>query len=198
MGGGGMGGGGGGMGSGLANGAAFNILTVNVGRKATVKPVLGPLPALSRRYDAANVPNFATPRPFTLEMGMRMTWTINGRVYEMDAVADDEMVYRDEPMAWEWINNSPIPHPMHIHNVQFQVVQRTPPSALASYNTVNQGFVDSGWKDTVLVWPGERVKVAMTFGPYTGMYMYHCHILEHEDMTMMRNYMIMDPMMPGM
>ena len=107
------------------------------------------------------------------------------------------MVYLGETMAWEWINNSPIPHPMHMHNVQFQVVQRTAPSS-SSYGTIKQGLVDSGWKDTVLVWPGERVKVAMRFEPYTGMYMYHCHILEHEDMTMMRNYMIMDPMMPGM
>ncbi|MEW5956966.1 MAG: multicopper oxidase family protein [Chloroflexota bacterium] len=197
-GGGGMGGGGGGggMGSSLPMGAQFDILTVNVGRRAAVKPVLGPLPPLSVRYDAGNVPNYATPRPFTLEM-RQMVWTINGRVYEMEAVAEDEMVYLDETMAWEWINNSPIPHPMHIHNVQFQVVQRTPPST-SSYATINQGLVDSGWKDTVLVWPGERVKVAMKFGPHAGMYMYHCHILEHEDMTMMRNYMIMDPMMPGM
>jgi FtsP/CotA-like multicopper oxidase with cupredoxin domain len=197
MGGGGMGGGGmgGGMGSGLANGAAFNILTVNVGRKATARPVLGPLPSLSVRYDAGNVPNFGTPRPFTLAMGHMMTWTINGRVYEETAIADDEMFYRDETIAWEWFNNSPIPHPMHIHNVMFQILQRTPPASLTSYNTVNQGFLDTGWKDTVIVWPGERVKIAMNFGPHTGMYMYHCHILEHEDMTMMRNLMIMDPMM---
>jgi FtsP/CotA-like multicopper oxidase with cupredoxin domain len=126
-----------------------------------------------------------------------MTWTINGRVYEEMGVADDEMVYRDVPIAWEWINNSPIPHPMHIHNVMFQVVERTSPGT-SSYSTVNHGFVDSGWKDTVLVWPGERVKIAMSFGPHIGMYMYHCHILEHEDMTMMRNLMIMDPMMPHM
>jgi suppressor of ftsI/bilirubin oxidase len=86
---------------------------------------------------------------------------------------------------------------MHIHNVQFQVVQRIAPAS-SSYSTVNQGFVDSGWKDTVSVWPGERVKIAMKFGPHSGMYMYHCHILEHEDMTMMRNLMIMDPSMPGM
>jgi FtsP/CotA-like multicopper oxidase with cupredoxin domain len=199
MGGGGMGGGGmggDGMGSTLPMGAAFNILAVNVSRKASVKPVLGSLPPLSVHYDASNVPNFSTPRPFTLEMS-QMVWTINGRVYEMMDVAEDEMVYRDETMAWEWINNSPIPHPMHIHHVQFQVVQRTPPST-SSYATVSQGLVDSGWKDTVLVWPGERVKVAMRFAPYVGMYMYHCHILEHEDMTMMRNYMIMDPMMPDM
>jgi len=194
MGGGGMGGGGGGMGSGLAMGAAFDILTVNVGRKAATKPVLGVLPPLSVKYDASNVPNYAAARPFTLDMSM-MTWTINGRVFEMMECADDEMVYCDETMAWEWINNSPIPHPMHMHNIQFQVVQRTA-SSMSSYATVNQGFVDTGWKDTVLVWPGERVKIAMKFGPHMGMYMYHCHILEHEDMTMMRNYMIMDPMMP--
>jgi FtsP/CotA-like multicopper oxidase with cupredoxin domain len=197
MGGGGMGGGGmggGGMGSMLANGAAFNILTVNVGKKATSNPVLGPLPALATVYGASNVPNYATPRPFTLEM-RQMVWTINGRVFDMTAVADDEMVNLDQTMAWEWINNSPIPHPMHIHNIQFQVIKRTSPGT-SSYATVNQGFVDTGWKDTVLVWPGERVRVAMTFAPYTGMYMYHCHILEHEDMTMMRNYMIMGSTMP--
>jgi FtsP/CotA-like multicopper oxidase with cupredoxin domain len=199
MGGGGMGGmGGGGMGSGLANGAAFNILTVNVGRKAPVKPVLGPLPPLSMQFDAGNVSNFAAPVPFTLAMQDHMTWTINGRVYDPMEVAEDEMVYRDVPIAWEWINNSSIPHPMHIHNVMFQVVQRNATSTPSSYSTANQGFVDSGWKDTVIVWPGERVKIAMSFGPHMGMYMYHCHILEHEDMTMMRNLMIMDPMMPGM
>jgi len=83
---------------------------------------------------------------------------------------------------------------MHIHDVQFQIVKRTPSTA-SSYSTVNQGFVDSGWKDTVLVWPGERVKVAMKFTHYAGMYMYHCHILEHEDMGMMRNLMVMEGMM---
>jgi FtsP/CotA-like multicopper oxidase with cupredoxin domain len=186
----------GGMG-GMTNGAAFDILTVNVGDQASTTPVLGPLPALSVRYEASNVPNFATPRQFMLSMGHMMTWTINGRVFEMEAVAEDEKVNSDETMAWEWVNNSPIPHPMHIHSVQFQVLQRTAP-ATASYSTVNQGFVDSGWKDTVQVWPGERVKTAMKFGPHTGMYMYHCHILEHEDMTMMRNLMVMDAGMPGM
>lgn len=202
MGGGGMGGGmggggmsGGGMGgTSLSNGSAFNILTVNVAKKALTKPVLGTLPPLDVIYNANNVPNYATPRPFTLAM-QRMVWTINGRVYEEMVAAEDEMVDNGETMAWEWVNNSMIPHPMHIHNVQFQVVKRTPSSS-SSYSTVNQGFVDSGWKDTVLVWPGEKVRIAMKFGPKMGMYMYHCHILEHEDMGMMRNYMIMDPMMP--
>jgi FtsP/CotA-like multicopper oxidase with cupredoxin domain len=107
------------------------------------------------------------------------------------------MVHLNQPIAWEWINNSPIPHPMHIHNVQFQIIQRLA-AATSSYNSVNNGFVDSGWKDTVTVWPGERVKIAMMFAPHAGMYMYHCHILEHEDMGMMRNLMIMGGEMPPM
>jgi FtsP/CotA-like multicopper oxidase with cupredoxin domain len=159
---------------------------------------LGPLPPLTLHYDSGNVSNFNDPVPFTLAMQQMMTWTINGRVYDPMDVAADEMVYRDVPIAWEWINNSSIPHPMHIHNVMFQVIQRNAAGAASGYSTANQGFLDTGWKDTVIVWPGERVKIAMTFGPHMGMYMYHCHILEHEDMTMMRNLMIMDPMMPGM
>jgi FtsP/CotA-like multicopper oxidase with cupredoxin domain len=196
---GGGGGGGGGMGgTSLANGAAFTILTVNVSNTAATKPVLGSLPSYQMPFNRKNVSNFSSPVPFTLAM-QRMVWTINGRVYNMEdmtEVADDEMVTMGVPIAWEWINASPIPHPMHIHSVQFQVIQRTPPSSTSAYTTVNQGFIDSGWKDTVSVWPGERVKIAMKFEPYSGMYMYHCHILEHEDMTMMRNLMVMDPTMP--
>jgi FtsP/CotA-like multicopper oxidase with cupredoxin domain len=194
-----MGGGMGMMGgSSLANGAAFDILTIQVGREATSQPQLGALPPLTVRYDSTNVPDFDTPYTVELAMQHMMAWTLNGRVYEDMAVAEDEKVSIDRVLTWEWINNSPIPHPMHIHNIQFQVVQRTPPPVASSYGEINQGLVDSGWKDTVLVWPGERVKVAMKFGPHTGMYMYHCHILEHEDMTMMRNLMVMDSMGPAM
>jgi FtsP/CotA-like multicopper oxidase with cupredoxin domain len=117
----------GGMG-GLGVGAPLDILTVNVGDKATADPVLGPLPALDVRYgsgnDTASVTALANPRPFILSMGHMMTWMINGRVFEMEALAQEEKVNLGETLAWEWINASPIPHPMHIHNVQFQVLQR--------------------------------------------------------------------------
>ena len=198
--GGGMLGGGmmGGMMGGIANGAAFDILKINVDQKVTANPVLGPLPALKTQFNASNVANFATPTPFILALSGMMNWTMNGRVYEETGMPEaDEIVKLNEPIAWEWINNSPIAHPMHIHNVQFRVVKRTP-SPYSGYATVKDGFVDSGWKDTVMVYPGERVKVAMNFEPYTGMYMYHCHILEHEDMTMMRNFSIVAPDSMGM
>jgi FtsP/CotA-like multicopper oxidase with cupredoxin domain len=180
------------MGSTLPQGSEFDILKVNVGKKAATSPVLGSLPPIPGVLSAADVPNWSRPRVFTISMGHMMSWLINGRTYDMNnmtATALDEQFYSGGAIAWEWVNNSMLPHPMHIHNIHFQVVERTP-SPLASYATINQGLVDEGLKDTVLVWPGERVKTVMKFGPHTGLYMYHCHILEHEDMGMMRNFSI--------
>src|SRR5690606_33905461 len=123
----------------LANGAGCDILTVQVGREAAQTPQLGPLPALAVRYDAANVPDFDSPQPFVLSMQHGMMWTINGRVYEEMAVAEDEKVSIDQVITWQWVNNSPIPHPMHIHNVQFQVVERTATAAAGSYGEIAEG-----------------------------------------------------------
>jgi len=50
--------------------------------------------------------------------------------------------------------------------------------------------VDEGWHDTVLVMSGERVRVLLKFEDFIGLYLYHCHNTEHEDMGMMRNYLI--------
>jgi FtsP/CotA-like multicopper oxidase with cupredoxin domain len=50
--------------------------------------------------------------------------------------------------------------------------------------------VDQGWKDTVLLMPGERVRLLVKFDHYAGLYIYHCHNLEHEDLGMMRNFRI--------
>jgi FtsP/CotA-like multicopper oxidase with cupredoxin domain len=55
---------------------------------------------------------------------------------------------------------------------------------------VKDGLVDEGWKDTVLLMPGERVKLLMKFEDYPGLCLYHCHNLEHEDSGMMRNFRI--------
>ena len=52
------------------------------------------------------------------------------------------------------------------------------------------GMLDNGFKDTVLVLPGERVRILATFDAYRGVFLYHCHNLVHEDMGMMRNYSV--------
>jgi blue copper oxidase len=82
-------------------------------------------------------------------------------------------------------------HPIHLHGQQFQILERRLESGDADdYATMSQGFVTSGLKDTVLVAPGERVRIVKPFQHYKGAFMYHCHNLEHEDMGMMREFWV--------
>ena len=84
-----------------------------------------------------------------------------------------------------------MPHVMHLHNVEFLITERVVEAASqADWLTVSEGLVDEGWKDTFLIMPGEQVKFLVRFSDYTGLYMYHCHIIEHEDMGMMRYYRV--------
>ena len=82
-------------------------------------------------------------------------------------------------------------HPIHLHQVQYNIIERnTDDMDEEVWNSVKDGFVDNGWKDTVLLMPGMKIKILMTFKDFKGLFLYHCHNLEHEDMGMMRNYKI--------
>ena len=74
------------------------------------------------------------------------------------------------------------------HGQQFQIVDRDVDSRFVSmWNSLSDGFVDDGWKDTVLVMPGERVRILRRFDDYPGLFLQHCHNLEHEHAGMMLN-----------
>lgn len=131
--------------------------------------------------------NVSHPRRFAFDM-RGMALMINGRVFEMEAVAADEIVKLNTSELWEFENvagNMPMPHPAHVHGLQFRVVSRE-----GSPQEFQEGYVDSGWKDTVLIMPGEKVRLFMRFEDFPGLYVYHCHILEHGDLGMMRNFRI--------
>ncbi|MDP3334898.1 MAG: multicopper oxidase domain-containing protein [Methylococcaceae bacterium] len=82
-------------------------------------------------------------------------------------------------------------HPIHMHGQSFQIISRTIENGESEdYATVKDGFIEGGLKDTVLVMPGERVKVIKPFQDFKGLFMYHCHNIEHEDMVMMRDFLI--------
>ena len=82
-------------------------------------------------------------------------------------------------------------HPIHLHQVQYNIIERNTDDMDAEvWNSVKDGFVDNGWKDTVLLMPGMKIKIVMTFKDFKGLFLYHYHNLEHEDMGMMRNYKI--------
>jgi FtsP/CotA-like multicopper oxidase with cupredoxin domain len=76
-------------------------------------------------------------------------------------------------------------HPIHIHLVQFQVVDRQPFGGVARPPEA----WETGFKDTVIAYPDEITRVQATFD-YPGLYVWHCHIVEHEDNEMMRPYRV--------
>ncbi len=172
---------------------AFPIFHVRVEREEPAQLTLPEALSDLDGYREADAVNRDRPRSFAIEMA-RMRWLLNGRTFEMDKTAQNEVVRLGDLEVWEFVNESPrmtMPHPIHIHNVQFQILERAIlPEFEAQYETLSAGYVDEGWKDTVLLLAGERVKVLLKFEDYEGLYVYHCHNLEHEDLGMMRNYRV--------
>ena len=107
---------------------------------------------------------------------------------DMMAVADDERLPVGKPSVWTFTNDGQgmaMPHPIHIHGVRFRVIERSAGTVPAD---LREGIIDTGYKDTFGIFAGERVRVLIA-PTVPGLFMYHCHNLEHEDGGMMRNCM---------
>ena len=131
----------------------------------------------------------AGPAPWTMNM-----WA--DEITENPAVGATEI--------WEFYNATPDAHPMHIHEVLFEVVDRQDIFVDEESHTVQviPGSLpippqpwETGFKDTVIAYPGQVTRVKTTFAT-PGQYVWHCHIVEHEDNEMMRPYRI-GPEQPG-
>jgi blue copper oxidase len=109
-------------------------------------------------------------------------WTIDGVQYDHDV--NNEEIYLDDVEIWEITNNSNIEHPFHIHDVQFYILDidgAAPPAYKA------------GRKDVVQVKAGETVRFITKFEDFADNdfpFMYHCHILPHEDKGMMGQFIV--------
>ena len=110
---------------------------------------------------------------------------INGRKMAMDRA--DAVVVKGTTEVWTVQNGHDTPHSFHIHDVQFQVLTvdgGPPPPAL------------SGWKDTVYLQPHVPIQIIAKFTDYadpTTPYMFHCHVLWHEDQGMMGQFVVVEP-----
>lgn len=108
-----------------------------------------------------------------------------------------ETPYNGTIEIWELYNVTPDTHPIHLHLVQFQILNRAPITVDKKGNIINVGKAkkpdpnEMGWKDTIRANPGEVTRIITRFGPFTGTYLWHCHILEHEDHDMMRPYEVL-------
>ena len=148
------------------------------------RPSAAPKDTLPRQLNAiARLDEKAAARTRVFHLTDRMS--INEKA--MDHRRVDEIVRKGDMEIWEIRDEEALfYHPFHIHGVQFQVLDRDARPA-ADY--------ERGWKDTVLVNPFETVRVIARFVDYSDPhrpYMFHCHILEHEDMGMMGQFVVVD------
>ena len=135
-----------------------------------------------------------TPRRMQLGHDGKGHWTINGGVFDHATVA--MTVQRGARETW-LIENAErsMPHPMHLHGFSFRVLERLGSPAQIRPLAGARGLLpqDLGVVDTLQVWPGESVKVAIDFShPHTGDqdYVFHCHTLEHAEAGMMLRYQV--------
>lgn len=158
-----------------SQGIAMDLMrfAVTASEPRAVAPPTG-LPQLPTPADMAGVERQSFT--FTSMMGRHV---INGRSFEMNRV--DARIPLGDPQIWRLVNSSPIPHPVHIHSSQFRILTRD--------GGRRQVFPwERGLKDTVLLMPFEVVEILVHFSAYRGLYLMHCHNLEHEDAGMMMNF----------
>jgi spore coat protein A, manganese oxidase len=165
-----------------------------------------PLAGNPKAFSVPPSPHFAgfdesrsvTTRDFVLterldNQGRSLGVRINEKEYE-DPVTESPKLGSIE--KWRFLNTTDDSHPMHLHLVQFQILERQgfDPAALRSGNVKLIGPArppqpnEAGRKDTAVVNPGEVLTLLIRFDGYAGRYVFHCHMLEHEDNDMMRPY----------
>ncbi|HVG83063.1 MAG TPA: multicopper oxidase family protein [Vicinamibacterales bacterium] len=170
--------GGAGMMRGVTMGATLTLATVAYDRRAeqpmSLPETLVPVEAL---------PAGPVQRTFTLGgvagtgmgPGMAMRFLINGR--EFDHMRIDDRVRLGRVEDWEYINDTTMDHPMHVHTNAFQLVE-------------GDGQAEPAWRDVVIVRAGSRARIRTRFDDFAGKTVQHCHILDHEDLGMMSTLLI--------
>ncbi len=170
----------------------FRVQQVN-GNTAALPASMVPVPPIPEAQAV-------TTRTFSLRnlndpFCMHGLWLINELMW--NDIVDFPHIGSTE--IWEFVNRSSLTHPMHIHLVSFQILDRQ------AFTIQNNQVVPSGprippppeeagWKDTVQSHPSQITRVIMKFDGFTGHYPFHCHILEHEDHEMMRQFNVLcDP-----
>ena len=155
------------------HGAGFDLMSIMVNQ-----PLESPSGTIPGSFEAMpTIDSSDAPiRNFTLTQD-GPDHLINGMQFDLERV-DFEVPF-DTVEIWRFSNFSNQPHPMHMHATHFRVIARsgTPTPT------------DAGWKDTVLVHVGETVDIALRF-KVPGLFLLHCHNLEHEDHGMMLNFVV--------
>ncbi|MFN2287406.1 MAG: multicopper oxidase family protein [Chromatocurvus sp.] len=157
--------------------SVYKIMRFDVNRTETDPSTV---PSMLRPFTRLNPTQAVTTRNFTLSGGMmRRPWTINGNLFSESRI--DAYPKLNTTEIWNFRNMSMANHPVHIHDVMFQILDINGRAPAATH---------AGWKDTVVVPARGNARIIAKFTDYTGKYVFHCHNLEHEDMAMMANFQV--------
>jgi blue copper oxidase len=174
------------------NGADFNLLQLKIGMPTTSSVSNIPIALIPYKpLDKTSATNFRTIVFDTLRASpidspnlAEGPFGINNKSFDMDRI--DETVYLNTTEIWAIQNKTLVAHPFHIHDIQFNVIERGGKPPLPT---------DKGWKDVVLVMPHDSAKFIARFTDFadnTVPYMFHCHLLHHEDDGMMGTFVVVD------
>jgi spore coat protein A len=188
----------------LLNGAA-PLLQFRVAQGAPVRaPALPPRLRPVERIDerSARMTRTLTLDEYEEPKTQRMVMLLNATYWRQPVTETPEL---DSCEIWSFVNLTEDTHPIHLHLVRFQILDRQafrPDEFRLRRELVWLGprvrpqASESGWKDTVPAHPGMVTRIIMRFEGYVGRYVWHCHVLEHAANEMMRPYEIVAPARP--
>jgi spore coat protein A len=159
------------------------------------------LPATLRPVPRMPESTAVTTRELTIadyqnRLGRSSVMLLNGMRWDMPVT---EKPVLNSTEIWSFINLTDDSHPIHLHMVRFQILDRRPFDLSVYQLTKKVVFTgpavpltanELGWKDTVRVDPMTVTRIIVKFEGFTGRYVWHCHMLEHEDNEMMRPYLV--------
>jgi blue copper oxidase len=173
------------------NGSDFNLVRLDVIEQTsnpvtTIPVAFSPIQTISPTL--ANEKRIITFYPDTITSGKQAyvdgPFIMNKKAFNMDSV--NTITYLNNVEIWSLVNKTMVAHPFHIHDIQFLVLDingNQPPTQL------------KGYKDVILVQPNETVRFITKFEDFADdsiPYMYHCHLLHHEDDGMMASFLVLD------
>ncbi|MGH9536620.1 MAG: multicopper oxidase family protein [Terriglobales bacterium] len=176
---------------------SFAIMQFRISRKvaedsSSLPSALRPVPRIPE--SAAIRTRLLTLGEVDDRAGNPTTMLLNNAHWSMPITEDPTL---DSVEIWSLMNFTDDSHPIHLHLVRFQILDRRSFEAYAYYTEGKVKFIgpavppdpsEAGWKDTVQAHPGMVTRIIARFEGYPGRYVWHCHILEHEDNEMMRPY----------
>jgi bilirubin oxidase len=175
------------------NGTDFNVLQLDV-IATTASPIttipttlVSITPLVEANADQTRTLSFAALSPGSSQLNG--DFSINGTSFDMNTI--NITIPLDNTEVWTIANNTPIAHPIHIHDIQFQILEIDGVAAGAATFPANA----KGWQDTYLVPAGSSIKLITKFEDFaddTIPFMYHCHMLTHEDGGMMGSFAVVD------